>query len=79
MHLAKLCFVNVEMHAVGRSGRKKQQQTNKENVIGKGEKRICWGALCNIKSTLKCEKNCCDEGNAKHSHSDNSLSNSLQE
>lgn len=75
MHLAKLCFVNVEMHAVGRSGRKKKQrkchwERGEENMLG---------ALCNIKSTLKREKNCCDESNAKHSHSDNSLSNSLQE
>lgn len=59
----------------GEEGEKK----NKENVIGgKGEKNM-FGALCNIKSTLKREKNCCDESNTKHSHSDNSLSNSLQE
>lgn len=62
------------MHAVGRGGRGK---TDKEN--GGREEENMSGALCNIQSTLKCEKNCCDESNTKHSHSDDSLSNSSQE
>lgn len=56
-----------------------EKKNDKENVIGgRGEEKML-GALCNIKSTLKHEKNCCDESNTKHSHSDNSLSNSSQE
>lgn len=35
MHMAKLCFVNVKMHA-------KTRIKNKENVIWEGERRICW-------------------------------------
>lgn len=49
MHLARLCIVNVQMHAVGgRSGRRQRKChwviSGRENMLG---------GLCNIKSTLK--------------------------
>lgn len=60
-------------------GEEEWEKKNKENVIRESREENMLGALCNIKSTLEREKNCCDKSNTKHSHSDNSLSNSLQE
>ena len=42
-----------------------EKTTDKENVIGGGGEDNMLGALCNIQSTLRREKNCCDESNTK--------------
>lgn len=77
MHLARWCVFNVQMHAVGgRSGRRRQRKCHW--VISGREETL--GGLCNIKSTLKnVRRTVVTKATPKHSHSDNSLSDSSQE
>lgn len=56
-----------------------EKETKKMSLGNKWEGEYVGRIMQHQVNSKKREKNCCDESNTKHSHSDNSLSDSLQE